>query len=191
MSAQLEDVDQSLAKLEAVAIQLDAYSKQLESRFRAVSGRCHGKASGSPCRRPDDTSTPELTDSPRRGASNISTSTSSFEAGVQHDPNLNRLAINMFTKTEQYLQGELDSVTGEYQLLTEMNRRTHAKYEEMKACGPGDSFRYRATQHQVYRARAIPQVSRKTLAGLEDAQGSWRTPPGLRTLRGVGECYRD
>ncbi|XP_037084408.1 biogenesis of lysosome-related organelles complex 1 subunit 2-like [Pollicipes pollicipes] len=102
------------------------------------------EASGSPCRRPDDTSTPELTDSPRRGASNISTSTSSFEAGVQHDPNLNRLAINMFTKTEQYLQGELDSVTGEYQLLTfrrrvpavtEMNRRTHAKYEEMKAVG--------------------------------------------------------
>ena len=44
------------------------------------------------------------------GASNISTSTSSFEAGVQHDPNLNRLAVNMFTKTEQFLQGELDTV---------------------------------------------------------------------------------
>ncbi|KAF0286835.1 Biogenesis of lysosome-related organelles complex 1 subunit 2 [Amphibalanus amphitrite] len=88
----------------------------------------------SPRRRPD-IGTPDPADSPRKGASNISTSTSSFEAGVQHDPNLNRLAVNMFTKTEQYLQGELDAVLGEYHLLTEMNRRTEAKYREMRDTG--------------------------------------------------------
>lgn len=62
----------------------------------------------------------------------LSTSTSSFEALDPHDPNLSRLATSMFSKTADYLNGELTSTLEDYKLLENMNRITITKYTDMK-----------------------------------------------------------
>jgi len=72
-----------------------------------------------------------VTDSPKRGPT-LSTSTSSFEALDPHDPNLSRLANSLFSKTSDYLYGELTSTLDDYKLLENMNRATIAKYSDMK-----------------------------------------------------------
>ncbi|KAF2889086.1 hypothetical protein ILUMI_17088 [Ignelater luminosus] len=72
-----------------------------------------------------------VTDSPKKGPT-LSTSTSSFEALDPHDPNLSRLATTMFTKTADYLFGELTATQEEYKLLENMNRATITKYSDMK-----------------------------------------------------------
>ncbi|XP_066141782.1 biogenesis of lysosome-related organelles complex 1 subunit 2 [Euwallacea fornicatus] len=72
-----------------------------------------------------------ITDSPRKGPT-LSTSTSSFEALDPHDPNLSRLANTLFSKTSEYLYGELTSTVEDYKLLENMNRATITKYTDMK-----------------------------------------------------------
>ncbi|KAB0797777.1 hypothetical protein PPYR_08770 [Photinus pyralis] len=72
-----------------------------------------------------------VTDSPKKGPT-LSTSTSSFEALDPHDPNLSQLATTMFTKTADYLYGELTATQEEYKLLENMNRATITKYSDMK-----------------------------------------------------------
>lgn len=62
----------------------------------------------------------------------MSTSTSSFEALDPHDPNLSRLATNMFNKTADYLYGELTITHDDYKLLENMNRAMITKYTDMK-----------------------------------------------------------
>lgn len=69
-------------------------------------------------------------DSPIRGA--LSTSTSSFEACNPHDPNLSKLAKNLFQKTEVYIANELNAPVQDYKLLEAMNKATSAKYSDMK-----------------------------------------------------------
>ncbi|KAF5299377.1 hypothetical protein FQR65_LT09418 [Abscondita terminalis] len=75
-----------------------------------------------------------VTDSPKKGLTGptLSTSTSSFEALDPHDPNLSQLATTMFTKTADYLYGELTATQEEYRLLENMNRLTITKYSDMK-----------------------------------------------------------
>lgn len=62
----------------------------------------------------------------------LSTSTSSFEALDPHDPNLSRLANTMFSKTSEYLYGELTSTLDDYRLLEHMNKAVITKYSDMK-----------------------------------------------------------
>ncbi|XP_023029256.1 biogenesis of lysosome-related organelles complex 1 subunit 2 [Leptinotarsa decemlineata] len=73
----------------------------------------------------------EVSDSPRRGPT-LSTSTSSFEALDPHDPNLSQLANRMFSKTSEYLYGELTSTLDDYRLLENMNQTVITKYSDMK-----------------------------------------------------------
>merc|ERR1711971_1227204 len=68
--------------------------------------------------------------SPKKGPT-LSTSTSSFEALDPHDPQLNLLASTMFSKTADWIAGELESTSAEYQLLEQMNRVTCTKYTDM------------------------------------------------------------
>ncbi|XP_073982458.1 biogenesis of lysosome-related organelles complex 1 subunit 2 isoform X4 [Rhodnius prolixus] len=72
-----------------------------------------------------------VTDSPKKGPT-LSTSTSSFEALDPHDPNLSKLATNMFQKTSDYLIGELTLTQEDYKLLEAMNLATITKYSDMK-----------------------------------------------------------
>nr|CAH7755946.1 unnamed protein product [Callosobruchus chinensis] len=72
-----------------------------------------------------------VTDSPKKGPT-LSTSTSSFEALDPHDPNLSKLANTMFSKTSDYLFGELTSTLDDYGLLENMNRAVITKYCDMK-----------------------------------------------------------
>ncbi|EDW70144.1 biogenesis of lysosome-related organelles complex 1 subunit 2 [Drosophila virilis] len=73
-----------------------------------------------------------LLDSPMRGPT-LSTSTSSFEALAHaHDPNLSKLATKMFQKTEEYITHELNAPLEDYKLLEEMNKATIAKYKDMR-----------------------------------------------------------
>jgi biogenesis of lysosome-related organelles complex 1 subunit 2 len=72
-----------------------------------------------------------VVDSPKRGPT-LSTSTSSFEALDPHDPQLNQLASVMFSKTADWITGELASTSAEYELLEKMNRVTITKYSDMK-----------------------------------------------------------
>ncbi|KAG5888648.1 hypothetical protein JTB14_021273 [Gonioctena quinquepunctata] len=72
-----------------------------------------------------------LIDSPKRGPT-LSTSTSSFEALDPHDPNLSQLANTMFSKTSEYLYGELTSSLDDYRLLENMNQAVITKYSDMK-----------------------------------------------------------
>ncbi|XP_028142108.2 biogenesis of lysosome-related organelles complex 1 subunit 2 [Diabrotica virgifera virgifera] len=72
-----------------------------------------------------------VTDSPIRGPT-LSTSTSSFEALDPHDPNLSQLANTMFSKTSEYLYGELTSTLDDYRLLEVMNKSVITKYSDMK-----------------------------------------------------------
>merc|ERR1712087_498906 len=69
--------------------------------------------------------------SPKRGPT-LSTSTSSFEALDPHDPQLNHLASVMFSKTSDWIAGELESTTEEYRLLEQMNQVTLTKYSDMQ-----------------------------------------------------------
>ncbi|KAI5721474.1 biogenesis of lysosome-related organelles complex 1 subunit 2-like [Diaphorina citri] len=62
----------------------------------------------------------------------LSTSTSSFEPMISHDPRLNELATNMFKKTADYLIGELSSTQADYEVLEKMNNATITKYSDMK-----------------------------------------------------------
>lgn len=62
----------------------------------------------------------------------LSTSTSSFEALDPHDPHLNHLASLMFSKSSEWIQGELESTTEEYKLLEQMNSVTATKYSDMR-----------------------------------------------------------
>ncbi|CAG9859828.1 unnamed protein product [Phyllotreta striolata] len=73
----------------------------------------------------------DVTDSPIRGPT-LSTSTSSFEALDPHDPNLSQLANTLFSKTSEYLYGELTSTLDDYRLLENMNRSVITKYSDMK-----------------------------------------------------------
>ncbi|CAH1176052.1 unnamed protein product [Phaedon cochleariae] len=73
----------------------------------------------------------EFMDSPKRGPT-LSTSTSSFEALDPHDPNLSQLANKMFSKTSEYLYGELTSTLDDYRLLENMNQVVITKYSDMK-----------------------------------------------------------
>ncbi|XP_023338685.1 biogenesis of lysosome-related organelles complex 1 subunit 2 [Eurytemora carolleeae] len=70
-------------------------------------------------------------DSPKKGPT-LSTSTSSFEAVDPHDPVLNNLASTMFSKTADWVSGELESTIDEYYLLEQMNRVTLTKYSDMR-----------------------------------------------------------
>ncbi|XP_050307102.1 biogenesis of lysosome-related organelles complex 1 subunit 2 [Anthonomus grandis grandis] len=79
----------------------------------------------------DEADSDGITDSPRKGPT-LSTSTSSFEALDPHDPNLSRLANTLFSKTSDYLYGELTSTLDDYKLLENMNRTTITKYSDMK-----------------------------------------------------------
>nr|CAG4642205.1 EOG090X0J9J [Eurycercus lamellatus] len=80
--------------------------------------------------------------SPKKGPTTLSTSTSSYSPLETHDPQLNRLAVTMFKKVDEYLQSELTSSQSEYQLLEQMNRVTAAKYRDLKqiASGVGKSI---------------------------------------------------
>merc|ERR1712083_138026 len=49
-----------------------------------------------------------------------------------HDPQLNQLASSMFSKTADWIAGELESTSAEYQLLEQMNRVTCTKYTDMR-----------------------------------------------------------
>nr|CAG4650640.1 EOG090X0J9J [Sida crystallina] len=70
--------------------------------------------------------------SPKKGLTTLSTSTSSYEPPETHDPNLNRLAVDMFDKVSRYLHSELTASASEYGLLEEMNKVTAAKYRDLK-----------------------------------------------------------
>ena len=52
----------------------------------------------------------------------LSTSTSGFEALDPHDPHLSHLASLMFSKSGEWIQGELEATVDEYKLLEQMNR---------------------------------------------------------------------
>lgn len=62
----------------------------------------------------------------------LSTSTSSFEPLISHDPRLNKLATDMFKKTADYLVGELSTTQADYEVLEKMNTATITKYSDMK-----------------------------------------------------------
>ncbi|KAF7271372.1 biogenesis of lysosome-related organelles complex 1 subunit 2 [Rhynchophorus ferrugineus] len=79
----------------------------------------------------EDVESDGITDSPKKGPT-LSTSTSSFEALDPHDPNLSRLANTLFSKTSDYLYGELTSTLDDYRLLENMNKATTTKYSDMK-----------------------------------------------------------
>ena len=73
--------------------------------------------------RPKTTQNPENSDFGRRGRGPaLSTSTSSFEALDPHDPQLNHLASVMFSKSSDWIAGELDATVEDYKLLEKMNR---------------------------------------------------------------------
>ena len=61
----------------------------------------------------------------------LSTSTSSFEALDPHDPHLNHLASLAFSKSADWISGELESVDEEYKLLIRMNKVTATKYSDL------------------------------------------------------------
>ena len=52
----------------------------------------------------------------------LSTSTSSFEALDPHDPQLNHLASVMFSKSADWIEGELGATVEDYKLLEKMNK---------------------------------------------------------------------
>ncbi|CRK94164.1 CLUMA_CG007682, isoform A [Clunio marinus] len=56
---------------------------------------------------------------------------SSFEA-LNHDPNLSRLAKNMFQKTNDFMNFELSSNLMDYELIDKMNQTASKSVETMK-----------------------------------------------------------
>ena len=64
---------------------------------------------------------PEVAEKEEAAAA-LSTSTSSFEALDPHDPHLNHLAEVTFSKTAQWISGELEATQQDYKLLEQMNK---------------------------------------------------------------------
>ena len=89
-------------------------------------------------------------ESPKRGTT-LSTSTSSFEPLDPHDPNLSRLANNMFQKTSEYLQEELTATHADYRLLERLNQETISKYSELKTIST-NVFQSLETLNQKYKS---------------------------------------
>lgn len=89
----------------------------------ATTSGCEGGEKSKPGRSPEA--------SPKKGPT-LSTSTSSFEALDPHDPQLNHLASLMFSKTADWVAGELENTTEEYKLLEQMNKVTATKYSDMQ-----------------------------------------------------------
>jgi biogenesis of lysosome-related organelles complex 1 subunit 2 len=67
---------------------------------------------------------PEIHPGPERRVKGptLSTSTSSFEALDPHDPQLNHLASVMFSKSADWISGELSATIEDYKLLEKMNK---------------------------------------------------------------------
>ena len=63
-----------------------------------------------------------LAEKTKRKGPTLSTSTSSFEALDPHDPQLNHLASLMFSKTSDWITGELEATVDDYKLIEQMNR---------------------------------------------------------------------
>jgi biogenesis of lysosome-related organelles complex 1 subunit 2 len=82
------------------------------------------------------------TDSPKKGTLSTSTSSLNFDLKDPHDPNLSNLAKNMFEKTENFIQQELETSLDDYILLENMNRVSNVKYSEMQIIvdSVGDNF---------------------------------------------------
>lgn len=74
---------------------------------------------------------PGVTDSPLRGPTLSTSTTSSFEALDPHDPSLSRMATKMFQKTNDYISHELNTCLEDYQLLEDLNKATMSKYSDM------------------------------------------------------------
>ncbi|XP_055377002.1 biogenesis of lysosome-related organelles complex 1 subunit 2 isoform X1 [Condylostylus longicornis] len=72
-----------------------------------------------------------MEESPVRGPTLSTSTSSSFEAMDPHDPNLSKLATKMFKKTEEYISNELNAPIDDYKLLEDMNRVSLEKYTEM------------------------------------------------------------
>merc|ERR1719228_3262012 len=89
------------------------------------------KERGEPSKEESRPKNQQLEQSPRKGPT-LSTSTSSFEALDPHDPQLDHLASTMFSKTADWIAGELEITSAEYQLLEKMNRVTLTKYTDMR-----------------------------------------------------------
>lgn len=62
----------------------------------------------------------------------MSTSTSSFEPLDPHDPNLSRIATNMFEKISSFIQTEFEGAAQDYFLLEQMNNVTRGKYQDIQ-----------------------------------------------------------
>lgn len=74
---------------------------------------------------------PGVTDSPLRGPTLSTSTTSSFEALDPHDPSLSRMATKMFQKTNEYISHELNTCLEDYKLLEDLNKATMSKYSDM------------------------------------------------------------
>lgn len=84
-----------------------------------------------PCANSAVSHEPGITDSPLRGPTLSTSTTSSFEALDPHDPSLSRLATKMFQKTNEYVSHELNTSLEDYKLLEELNKATLSKYSDM------------------------------------------------------------
>ncbi|XP_050670845.1 biogenesis of lysosome-related organelles complex 1 subunit 2 [Leptidea sinapis] len=62
----------------------------------------------------------------------ISPTCSNFEVLDPHDPVISRLAMQLFKRTNDYLQGEMAAGQDHYTLLEEINRLTITKYTDLK-----------------------------------------------------------
>ena len=95
----------------------------MSSFFIAMATQTDSVNTGNGGARPKTTQNPENTDFGRRGRGPaLSTSTSSFEALDPHDPQLNHLASVMFSKSSDWISGELDATVEDYKLLEKMNK---------------------------------------------------------------------
>lgn len=72
-----------------------------------------------------------VTDSPKRGPTLSTSTSSSFEPLDPHDPSLSRLATKMFQKTHSYVSHELNTSLEDYKLLENMQKLTISKYSDM------------------------------------------------------------
>lgn len=72
-----------------------------------------------------------ITDSPKRGPTLSTSTSSSFEPLDPHDPQLSRLATKMFQKTHSYVSHELNTSLEDYKLLENMQKLTISKYSDM------------------------------------------------------------
>ncbi|KAJ6641389.1 Sister chromatid cohesion protein DCC1 [Pseudolycoriella hygida] len=72
-----------------------------------------------------------ITDSPKKGPTLSTSTSSSFEPLDPHDPSLSRLATKMFQKTHSYVTHELNTSLEDYKLLENMQKLTISKYSDM------------------------------------------------------------